>query len=806
MRNLSTSWAPGDGKRGSTAGLGNVGNQAHAKYKGLISTPGYCKFSAWKRETEIPKQPFSRLILSSLASHSPEKLWLKDQTSGRSENFGDSCRHVGNVAANLAKIGVADGSVVCMWSSNYVEYWLVCLAVWELGGTILPVNCLTNTERLQEQLKETSASFLVCDSFNIDQGLNLKEQVDGLKQIILIGDEQIEDVVTIASLLEGEPSSTKLSPCKFDWDKKPICLMYTTRNGESKIVKHTNKTLTAQIFSPKGASNNWFDQNIGDSLLCATWFFHHTGLHCFALCAIQGVSMYFMSEYSDVDLFSALSDTHVPNVVLYPWQVRMMSQSSHLEICDLSQLRVIITGGSILGPTISRDMMEKLPSLKFIRESYGLKEAGLLTYNYPKFDKSGPNTVPDDHLMPLGLPNMWTSFKVIDRITGQPVTGPDLQGEICIKTCQLFPGYLDLSQDVLDNEGYFHTGDLGYYDKDGIIHFVEQISNLISFWMYEISPSVLESRLLSHTSILDAAVVSIPDKENGQLPRGFVVLKSGHEETEENLINFLESRLQDHERLRGGLYYIQNIPRDENWKVLKSVLQNFVPPTKYEEGNCNEKLEKLKIPEDELNNVKLSPKTQRAAEMAAQLLSPPSDGTQKCAEEIFGMKSRSRRGSRENILEKESQENSVEEFVNTGGCEDNKEEESNMNGNQDGEEIVYFLQVSVSTSFLEKKVLNHPGVSEVIVRGVEVEGVGKVPRAYVTLKTGFSVPADELVTWVNSRLEWRYRLRGGLVVVDRLSRDSQGTLLVNLAKFDTDDVAGMQTFDDKERILKQTSI
>ena len=47
-----------------------------------------------------------------------------------------------------------------------------------------------------------------------------------------------------------------------------------------------------------------------------------------------------------------------------------------------------------------------------IRESYGMKETGLLTFNYPKFDKSGPNTVPDDHLMPVGLPNMWTSFKV----------------------------------------------------------------------------------------------------------------------------------------------------------------------------------------------------------------------------------------------------------------------------------------------------------------------------------------------------------------------------------------------------------
>ena len=65
----------------------------------------------------------------------------------------------------------------------------------------------------------------------------------------------------------------------------------------------------------------------------------------------------------------------------------------------------------------------------------------------------------------------------------------------------------------------------------------------------------------SFVSVADAAVIGNDDKENGQLPRGFVVLKSGHEETEENLINFLESRLQDHERLRGGLFYIQNIPR-----------------------------------------------------------------------------------------------------------------------------------------------------------------------------------------------------------------------------------------------------
>lgn len=55
------------------------------------------------------------------------------------------------------------------------------------------------------------------------------------------------------------------------------------------------------------------------------------------------------------------------------------------------------------------------------------------------------------------------------------MSGPDLQGEICIKTCQMSPGYLDTKDDLLDSEGYFHTGDMGYYDKDGIIHFVEQV-------------------------------------------------------------------------------------------------------------------------------------------------------------------------------------------------------------------------------------------------------------------------------------------------------------------------------------------
>ena len=117
--------------------------------------------------------------------------------------------------------------------------------------------------------------------------------------------------------------------------------------------------------------------------------------------------------------------------------------------------------------------------------------------------------------------------------------------------------------------------------------------------MYEVPPSILESRLLGSSNIVDAAVVGIPDKENGQVPRAFVVLRPGFEETEENITNLIESRLQDHERIRGGLYFIQSIPRDENWKVRRDVLVNYEPKKPTDDENAakssNESLSELFI-------------------------------------------------------------------------------------------------------------------------------------------------------------------------------------------------------------------
>jgi len=305
----------------------------------------------------------------------------------------------------------------------------------------------------------------------------------------------------------------------------------------------------------------------------------------------------------------------------------------------------------------------------------------------------------------------------------------------------------------------------------------------------------------------------VPDKENGHVPRGFVVLKPGHEETEENLINFLESRLQDHERLRGGLYYIPQIPRDENWKVAKLLLQQFEPPAKGQDQGAQ--LFLCPLP-DSLQAG--SPRARRAAEAAVSLLRP---GAAALPEEIFGMKSRSRRGSQDNVLdaaehgkrlegageedvEKEEEAEArgpppllvvgrpVEEEEKENGRESakattkkkEKSEQTNRANNErkeptksetscdDRAPLEYWVPVVVQPSHLEGLVGAHPGVAKVVVRGVRVPGLGgAVPRAYITLQSGVRLTPQQLVAWCTVNLDWNHRLRGGLVVAERLPND-----------------------------------
>jgi len=79
--------------------------------------------------------------------------------------------------------------VACMYCSNYVEYWLIALAVWSCGGCIVPANCESDSETMTEILLSCNAKMLICDDFNVDDALEVQGNVDSLQHVVVIGDE-----------------------------------------------------------------------------------------------------------------------------------------------------------------------------------------------------------------------------------------------------------------------------------------------------------------------------------------------------------------------------------------------------------------------------------------------------------------------------------------------------------------------------------------------------------------------------------------------------------------------------------------
>ena len=103
-----------------------------------------------------------------------------------------------------------------------------------------------------------------------------------------------------------------------------------------------------------------------------------------------------------------------------------------------------------------------------------------------------------------------------------------------------------LTRDIMDEDGFLHTGDVGYYDEDEFFFIVDRIKELIKYKGFQVPPAELESILLTHPAIKDAAVVGLPDELAGELPLAFVVKQPGTVITAEEIIEFVNGKVINH--------------------------------------------------------------------------------------------------------------------------------------------------------------------------------------------------------------------------------------------------------------------
>lgn len=139
-------------------------------------------------------------------------------------------------------------------------------------------------------------------------------------------------------------------------------------------------------------------------------------------------------------------------------------------------------------------------------------------------------------------------------------------------------GYLndkEATQNIIDENGWLHTGDIGYYDEDKHFFIVDRLKELIKYNAYQVAPAELEALLLSNPKVKDCCVIGIPDEKSGELPFAYVVKQAGVQLTDKEILQFVADNTSKVKRLRGGVKFIESVPRNASGKLLRRKMREM---------------------------------------------------------------------------------------------------------------------------------------------------------------------------------------------------------------------------------------
>lgn len=234
---------------------------------------------------------------------------------------------------------------------------------------------------------------------------------------------------------------------------------------------------------------------------------------------------------------------------------------------DLSSLVMLLSGAAPLSKE-TEDAIKARIGIPTIRQGYGLSEA-TLSLTTQSDDKCKPGSV--------GVLRKGLYAKVIDPETGNSL-GANQRGELCFKGNCIMKGYIGdkKSTDAMIENGWLHTGDIGFFDDDLEFFIVDRIKELIKYKAFQVPPAEIEALLLTHQKVKDVAVVGKPDELAGELPFAFVVKQEGADLTEQDVMDFVASNASSPKKLRGGVKFVNEIPKNASGKILRRVLREML--------------------------------------------------------------------------------------------------------------------------------------------------------------------------------------------------------------------------------------
>ncbi|CAH1972292.1 unnamed protein product [Acanthoscelides obtectus] len=329
------------------------------------------------------------------------------------------------------------------------------------------------------------------------------------------------------------------------------------------VTHHNFTTFTEVTFTQY--KDLMINQDPSDAMLVVMPLFQGLGFVLLYMNLVRGKSVILLDKFKPKTFLEALVKYRVTRLIVPPPLVLFLVKHPMVKEYDLSSIKEFRCGSAPLSADIQRELKEKF-NAEHVSQAFGMTETILSVLATP------PGDVVKIGSSGKVVPGMMA--KVVDE-QGRSL-GKHQMGELCIKGPMVMKGYVDnpeATRNTIDKDGWLHSGDIIYYDDDGYFYIVDRLKELIKYNGFQVAPAELEALLVNHPSIDDVAVVGLPDEALGELPLAFAVKKPSSNLTEQDVEKFVEDHVSPGKRLKGGVIFVAEIPRNPSGKILRRVLK-----------------------------------------------------------------------------------------------------------------------------------------------------------------------------------------------------------------------------------------
>ena len=494
---------------------------------------------------------------------------------------------VNNMANGLLSIGVTRGTNVGIWAQNVPDWLTVLYATAKIGAIAVTVNTNYKTEELAFVLKNSDMHTLcltegIPGSDYIDmiyellpelrttqRGKLKSERFPELRNAVYIGQEKFRGMYNTAELLLVGTSRSK---------DEFWALRNQTGCHDIVNMQYTSGTTgfpKGVMLSHHNIANNGYLTGIHmkftseDKCCICVPLFHCFGVVLATMCCLTHGSTQVMVERFDPLL--VLASIHKERcTVLHGVPTMFIAELNHpmFPLFDMSSLRTGIMAGSLCPIELMKQVNEKM--FMDITSVYGLTETS------PGMTQTRVDDSFDVRCTTVGRAYEFTDVKVLDSATGEECA-VGVEGEMCCRGYNVMKGYYknpEATAQVIDANGYLHSGDLGVKDENGNYRITGRIKDMIIRGGENISPKEVEDYLYKMPEVKDVQVVAVASPRYGEDVGAFIILKDGKELTREDVRDFCKGHIARY-KIPRYVFFIDQFPMTGSGKIQKFRLREM---------------------------------------------------------------------------------------------------------------------------------------------------------------------------------------------------------------------------------------